>query len=257
MINEFIRKAAAILLGMASSLALWLILHVQTRWMFGIVLLSWIAIVIVGSVLLRKISMEVLRHLPLTLSTMVAATGLLTLLERRLFQFFLILLSGCIIALLIGWGTDEGGHITTTQKPYRRMKMMLWVFDAYALLTTIFALTVFFPQIPFWALHLIGAMVFACISFMIWRMYMRLSLPQAILWMALIGLLMSQIIWVFSLLPFGYLVSGFLITWIWYLMQLLVRFHFSQIGIVWKKQGVFLGTNALLFILVLWMVKWV
>lgn len=137
------------------------------------------------------------------------------------------------------------------------MKMMLWVFDAYALITTMFAFIIFFPPIPLWLLALVGAITLSGISFMIWRMYFALGMRHFVVWMAVVFIMIIELIWAFALLPFGYLVSGLLLTWIWYMLQLLIRFHLSPQGIVWRKQAGFLTVNAVLFILVMYVARWV
>lgn len=256
--NDLIRKAAAVGLGLASILALFIMLRVQTRGVFFGALSAWLAVVVGASIVLRNSCREMYRHLPLSIATVLACAGLFTLLEKDAWRYFLIGFTGIVITLLSGWSVHEGGGVQTTQKPYRRMKMMLWVFDAYAIATTLFACVVFYPQIPFWSLHLAGALTYAFVSVSIWRMYVVSPVPQTLLSVALMGLLSSELFWVFSLLPFGYLVSGFFVTWIWYIMQLLVRFHFSPLGIVWKRQAWFLAVNAVLFVaLLVQIVRWV
>lgn len=256
--NQLIRKAVGVLFGMASVVALFLMYRVQTRIMFVAAVVVWAACAVGIAIALRRVSREPIRHLPLIIATIFAASGLFSIIEEHIFRVLLAAGAGCSLALLLGWSVEAAPFIHTTHKPYRRMRMMLWVFDAYAIVVTLFALTVFFPHIPFWILHLSGAIVFAGASHMIWRMYASAPLPQAAIWMAVVGLLLSELIWVFSVLPFGYLVSGFLVTWIWYLMQILIRFHFTTRGIEWKRQGVFLGVNVILFItLLVWIVRWV
>jgi len=62
---------------------------------------------------------------------------------------------------------------------------------------------------------------------------------------------MVELAWAAQLLPFGYATVGALLTWIWYILQLLVRFHFSERGVDWKKQIPFLVGNIVLMILFL------
>jgi hypothetical protein len=70
-------------------------------------------------------------------------------------------------------------------------------------------------------------------------------------------ILMAELLWVIQLLPMGYLVSGLILIWCWYILWLLVRFSMSPEGIDWKRQMWFLGINAVLFISFLtFAVKW-
>lgn len=70
-------------------------------------------------------------------------------------------------------------------------------------------------------------------------------------------ILMIELLWVIQLLPMGYLVSGLILTWNWYVLWLLVRFSMSPEGIDWKKQVWFLSINAALFVsYLIFAVKW-
>lgn len=186
----------------------------------------------------------------LILTTSIGLVGLLSLIEWPPLIYFLILLAGVMIATLFRFETHiDARGLSYMQKPFRRMAMMLWVFDAYAFQTALFALVLFFPGIPFWVIVLIGAALFCYVSYMIWHLYLPAPVRSYGLWLALVGLLMSEIIWSVQLLPFGYAVSGFVVTWLWYLAQLLLRFHFTKQGILWKEQRWFLATNGILMIL--------
>lgn len=69
--------------------------------------------------------------------------------------------------------------------------------------------------------------------------------------------LMMELLWVIQLLPMGYLVSGLVLIWCWYILWLLLRFNMSPEGIDWKKQLWFLEVNAVLFIsFLIFAVKW-
>ena len=89
-------------------------------------------------------------------------------------------------------------------------------------------------------------------------MYYLLSLREHWLWVWLMIFLIFELVWVAHLLPVGYLVAGFLVTWLWYLLQLLTRFHFGPSGVLWQKQKWFLVGNAALYVLTLvFFVRWV
>ena len=138
------------------------------------------------------------------------------------------------------------------------MMMLLWVFDAYAISTTLFAVSLFFPEVSFWVLVILSGVVYAYISFMIWRMYFNLKFKKNWLWLSIVTLFMIELVWVMHLLPYGYLASGLLVTWVWYMLQLFIRFHFGPKGVVWKKQTLFLISNVVLYCLILlFFVRWV
>jgi hypothetical protein len=68
---------------------------------------------------------------------------------------------------------------------------------------------------------------------------------------------MVELLWVIQMLPLGYLVSGLVLIWIWYILWLLIRFSMSSEGVDWKKQAWFLGINSVLFIcFLIFAAKW-
>jgi hypothetical protein len=51
---------------------------------------------------------------------------------------------------------------------------------------------------------------------------------------------------------------GFLFTWVWYIINLLIRFNLTAQGIIWKKQLFFLISNFILYFLFLFFfVRWI
>ena len=250
------RKLGALLVGIGGSISLSLMHRFPIPWVFFLIFGLLILLIIGMSFLLGRRSHEVLDNLPLSLTTALACVGLFTLMDWRLWRFLLIILIGVLLSLLFGWEVYRETH-ESAQKPFRRMKMMLWVFNGYALITTMFAFTLFFPRIPFWVLLLVAAVVVSFISSQIWRMYYAISWQRLLPWVLLVSMLMIECMWAVHLLPFGYLVSGFLATWMWYLVQLFIRFHFGPQGVIWEKQWRFLLANAVCFVAVLYLAQWV
>jgi hypothetical protein len=221
-----IKKFIPAVLGLLSSAALFLIISFPGRAVFFIVLILWLFI--------------------------------LSLIEWQELNYLFILLIGIVVMVLFQSLFGEGNLMQIQQKPYRRIMTLLWSFDAYALVTALFAVGLFFLNIPFLLITVVAGVIFALISFMIWSMYFHLSFRQSSIWLFLVLFLMIQIVWTTHLLPFGYLVSGFFVTWIWCILQLLIRFHFSPKGVIWKRQFRFLSLNALLFAgLLVFFVRWV
>ncbi|PIZ95623.1 MAG: hypothetical protein COX81_00410 [Candidatus Magasanikbacteria bacterium CG_4_10_14_0_2_um_filter_37_12] len=143
------------------------------------------------------------------------------------------------------------------RKPLRRINMILWVFSGYTFLTAIFAFRLFFPFIPFWLFLILSGTGMSAVSLMIWRLYYDLKLKQSAIWLLFISMVIIELVWVMNVLPFGYFVSGFLVTWIWYILQILLRFHFSIRGIDWKKQMSFLILNGCLFFVCMFFIRWI
>jgi len=161
-----------------------------------------------------------------------------------------------IVLYQLGLG-DGSTLLAIKKKPLRRMTMMLWVYVGFCAIASAFAISVFFPRFPFWILLIAVASVLGCASFFIWRLYYALTMRAAAVWILAVAIMMIEISWAIHLLPFGYFVLGLLVTWIWYILQLLLRFHLSNEGIIWKKQRMFLGLNTVLFILVMMVVRWI
>ncbi len=193
----------------------------------------------------------------LSLATALSILGLTTLIEWQALQWFLALMGGAALGVIYlpGAGMPTAPHV---QKIFRRFFTMLWVFDTYALLTFLFAMNLFFPSVRFWTLDIGIGFLASGSAFMIWRLYYVLPVRRGILWIILLTLLMVELGWVMQVLPFGYLASGLLLTWLWYILQLLVRFHFAPQDILWRRQWKFLTANAVLyFITLVFFVRWV
>jgi hypothetical protein len=255
--NPFLQKIMGIGVGILSSLCLFLIYKFPNVWVFIPVFFIWLIILIfVNKYIIKRLTHNRINNFALSITTVVAFVSLISIVEWKILQLFLILLAGFIIANLFSWTVGE--YMSYAQKPYRRMIMMLWVFDAYALLTVFFAVGVLFTGFPFWILALSGGVFFGFVSIMIWKMYYEMKKHKLLLWAFVVFLIMFEIIWVFHFLTFAHLAAGFFITWIWYLITLFVRFHFDHQGIVWKKQKWFLLTNIVLYvILLIFFVRWV
>lgn len=196
-------------------------------------------------------------RLALALTTALGFFGLTLLIEYRPLRWFLVIMATVIMFLL---HLPEGYVLATPHrgKIFRRVWMMLWVFNFYALATFLFGMGNFFPSVPFWLLDLTIGCIGGLVALMIWRMYVELSLPQTVLVGTLTALMVSEVVWVLRMLPFGYLAAAFITTWVWYLLQLLFRFHFGTQDIVWRRQWKFLFVNVALFCLMLmYFIRWV
>ena len=187
----------------------------------------------------------------------VACLGLFMLIESSSLRLFLIVLIGLITSFIFFWCFHASHSIAPTQKRFRRIVTMIWVFTAYAASITLFAAPIFFQGIPFWLLSISGGVMYAMISFVLWRLYFSVEPRVFVVWLLLIALLLIELIATVHLLPFGYLTSGFFVTWLWYLLHLLFRFHLTPQGVVWKKQRWFLFLNAFFFTAALFFVRWI
>lgn len=194
----------------------------------------------------------------LVMATAISGTILFLLAEWRPLLFLLPVSSGIVIGfLLYQHASGERWSLVFMRKPIRRFNMMLSVFDAYAVFAACFAAGLFFDQIPFIVLAIIGGLAASFFSFFIWRLYYDLPLSAFAMWMCLVFLIVAELMWIMRLFPFGYFVLGFLTAWIWYTIQLFLRFHLSPHGILWQKQRRFLAVNAGLFVVVLFVIRWI
>lgn len=245
-------------MGAGSAGFLFVIQQFPGRTVFFLAVSGWLLFLAAGEWYAHHGQPHYRRALPVLLVTSVSFVGLLSLIEWRTLLWILVGLGGITVYGLFRMMAIEGTLIHIQQKSLRRLMMLLWVFDAYAIVTAFFALGLFFPNVPFWLLVILSGVLFSYISYMIWSMYYELPLRGMVIWQAIIALTMIELVWVVHLLPFGYLVAGFLVTWVWYIIQLFIRFHLSSRGVVWKKQIGFLVTNAILYALTLiFFVRWV
>jgi len=246
-------------LGAVSGGAMAIMLRYQSRLVFFITLFVWTLVLMLARWYVNRF-LEVKFKRSLFVVTALALSGMISLIElpllRRGLVFFGTALFAALFAALIA---PSEGAIHIAQKPVRRFIMLIWVFDAYAIGTTAFALSVFFPNVPFWLIAFISAVILAYIAFEIWSLYYKFQTKSSVaMWFSILAFAMFELMFVVDLLPFGYLVAGLLTAWIWYLLQLFVRFHFGPTGVIWKKQWRFLLGNALLFSLtLLFLVRWV
>jgi len=190
--------------------------------------------------------------------TAVSFIILLLLIESLYMRWFLVGASVFIFFFIAYWSEPRIEHaIHIKEKPLRRMMMMLYVFNVYALFVALFAVHIYFNQLSFALLSIIGGVYAATGAYMIWSLYFKFTFEQLVVWCILVLLSIVEIMWVMKLLPFGYFASAFLLVWLWYIVQLFVRFHLSLTGILWKRQKWFLGVNAFLFFVVLYVIKWI
>lgn len=218
----------------------------------------WFGAIVGMALLVKKKFPQQYQLLPLFIVLGLSFIGLFFVVELQVIRRLVLLLSTGTYALLFAWNIKDEG-LWESMKPLRRFVMMCWVFAAYASMTTLFALSAFFQgKLVSIITIIIGALLYGYISINIWRLYFQSAMQSLILWALIVGVVFLEIIWVVGLLPFVYGVLGLLVTWIWYIFQLLTRFHFSTRGIEWKRQLPFLLINGMLFVgLLLFFVRWV
>jgi hypothetical protein len=256
--SVFKRYLLALLAGFLSAVVLSFLILFPVWWLFLALVLFWLAISVFLYFQLYKGSEGFLYDSILLVVSQFSFIGLILLVEWDFLRWLLLVLCTVFVILLFLKLHKNNNGLAYQQKPIRRMKMMLWVFDVYAICTTVFAVSIFFSRIYFGLLAVLAGLVTAGISIMIWKMYFPTQDKKLYLWSALVGLVMMEIIWVLHLLPLGYLVLGLLVTWVWFILQVFIRFHLSLKDIIWRKQIPFLLVNLVLFFVILFfIVRWI
>ncbi len=215
---QFLQNLIVNSTALASAAALFLIIRFPNRIIFAITIALWFAILILVENRLKRLKEMERSILPILLVTAISFVSLSGVMEWKFLDWpFVILLSLVFWILFQSIINQDKSFLRVEQKPYRRIMVLIWSFDAYALSAALFAVGLFFPDIPFYALAIIGGIIFGLITLMIWKMYFHLDSRRGLVWSFLVSFLLVELIWVFHLLPFGYLVSGFFVTWIWYI----------------------------------------
>ncbi len=144
-------------------------------------------------------------------------------------------------------------------KPFRRWTFLMTVFGLGGLWSTVNALRMFkfFPIFNSWMILLFFSMISSFVAIWWWKEYGLGNLEKTKICALLVGLIMFELSWVLSVTPIGFLIYGFILIWVWYIVWLLFRFFICKEGIIWEKQRLFLITNIILFLLFLiFVVQW-
>jgi hypothetical protein len=144
------------------------------------------------------------------------------------------------------------------RKPFRRWLFLMDAFGLAGFWCGVFALiqfqlwqNTFYPFLEF-----LGALMTAAVSLWWWRAYGMEYSRRFWLSLAVIFLLTFELAWIVTRWPIGFLVSGMVMIWFWYIWWLVMRFNLSKEGIDWKKQKFFLVSSLILFILFMLLARW-
>ncbi len=241
--------------GLGSCIMLALIDHFSSVPAFAIVSAGWLAILIVLFLRLEHRG-GLAPTLPILIGTWLAALSILTISEWRLVTVGILAIAGVSTGYLM---RIHGRVPSPSEWPvWRRVLMMLLVFDTYALVTALFAVYLFFPAIPFWFLALVGSLLMSASALFIWQLYGYQRSNQVALPLCIVALASAECIWAIHFLPFEYGTFGLILSWLWYLMQLFLRWHMSPADVVWQKQRWFLLINlAFMVSILIFYIRWV
>ncbi len=255
--TRVLHLAASLLAGAGTATLFLLLTYLTLHWWLGVMILLWIILVTILVRFLNQAASYQTRTTELVAVTMVSGFGLFSVVEEPGARWALLLLVSGLVALLGVLSVPEMDG-ALEYKRVRRLLMIVWTWNVFALTATAYAVALFFPEVPWWLSNLGGGVIAGGIAWAVWRMYFDASLAVQGLWGAIFALAWAEIMWVMQALPLGFFVSGWLTAWIWYVAQLLVRWHFSPSGIVWRQQSWFLLWNAIALITgLLWFVRWV
>lgn len=143
-------------------------------------------------------------------------------------------------------------------KPYRRWRLMMSTFGLLGLWSGGYAISTLqvFPFINW--LFILAATAISTAAAGWWlREYGSEYGRRFWLWIISIAIVILELATIIFLWPIGYFVSGFLLTWFWYIIWIMARFHLSTLGVNWKKQIYFFvgnGISIILFLLLI--VRW-
>lgn len=193
----------------------------------------------------------------LLLVTIFSLLCLLFFVEWQWLYYLVLIFGGVETAFIFARLPTPGAELTHQQKPLRRGIMMLWVFNTYILLSTVFAINIYFPNFPFVVPALGGGLVVFLATLVIWKNYLLEKSRELFILAGLVALVLFELLWVLHYLSLGNFVLGALAAWIWYIVILLSRFNLMPENILWKKHFYFLIANGvLLFIFLFLIVRW-
>ncbi len=216
----------------------------------SLVLPIWLAFLFIADYVLL-VTRGRRRVFPLAASFALSGTLFMSAIDHHKAAWLSIALVAGGLGLLYALATVRGALLPPAQKRIRRFLVAMWTWSVYAFFTGHFALIIFFPSFPWWLLSVFAAAFAAYAAGMIWREYEDITFTGLFTWLVVVGVAAVELLWVLTMLPFDYFVSGFLAAWVWYLLQLFVRFHVSRQGILWQKHLSFLLLNGILMIVFL------
>ena len=239
-------KFAAVVDALISSLFLWWFSAVETPRMliiwFVVRLILWILEV---NVIYFPPGLKRISHLASAVLFQAGLIALLIFVDWKVAWYVGASMLVCGPAVSLWLLPAEEKVLSFDIKPYRRWGALSAV--------AIFQILAPFP----WWLSIVGAALATAIAGWWWREYdialtKRWAIMLVIFFVALLELAIPIFWW-----PLGYLVTGIVLAWWWYVMWLIARFYLSPEGIDLMKQRLFLIGNAILMaIYLVAIVRW-
>lgn len=144
------------------------------------------------------------------------------------------------------------------EKPLRRAVSLVITAAFFAYVSFGHAVLVFFPS-PWlgWLVHPLIALLAMFATYLYWSLYFSPRDRAFILPVSVLGLIMFEASIVTRFTSFGYLAIGLILAWLSYLLQVFIRYHHDQRDIDWKHQRSLLITNSFLFVLFVWLIRYI
>lgn len=149
--------------------------------------------------------------------------------------------------------------LATFLKPHLRWRFIMSVIGLAGIFDGVTAIASFqiAPNISFWVWAVLASAISAAVAGWWWAEYGIEKNKRFLIWIGFWFVLILELLWVIQLLPLGYLVSGLVLIWCWYVVWLLARFNLTPEGIIWYKQRWFLISNAVLFsVFLIFIIRW-
>jgi hypothetical protein len=252
-------KLAAVLDVVVNVIMLWRVLQINSWWtLFALIALRVAAWALLIRLVYYPPKVSRLRHFFSLLIFMFGALAVMLFVDWRYVWY---LLGGFFVALpmfsfwLLPAQEDK---LFLISKHHRRWLLLMNVFGIGGLWNGLTAMIAFqVLNINSWFLILPVITLSVAVAVWWWHEY-GLEIDRKFwIWTIAFALLLVEMSWVILLNPFGNFAQGLILTWIWYVLWLIIRFYLSKEGVDWHRQRWFLGFNLLLLILFLvFLVRW-
>ncbi len=248
---SFHPKLAAILDGVFSLILIWWLTKIDNPWLILVWFLFrigwWVALVVC---MYYPPFIHRFKHLISLVIFNIGLTSLLIFIDWKI-TWYLAAFVFLAIPLFSFWLVPaRAEELTILGKPHRRARFLMTIFGIAGLWAGAQAI-IFFQILDrslVWLVFVSAAIFTTAVSAWWWSEY-GIEFNKNFLY-HLFSLLLSilEISYVIFLWPLGYMISGVLVAWIWYLVWLLFRFSLSKEGVDWARQKFVLAGNVLLMI---------
>src|SRR3989338_7622920 len=161
---------------------------------------------------------------------------------RSLLEAVLVIFSAASFWLV----PAASGDLSVMAKPYRRWKFLMSIFGVAGIWNGVKALEIFQVTQGNLRFGLVSLAILLTVMISIWGwqeyglVYSKKFLKAALV----LAVCLAEDAYVLALWPLGYFASSFILTWVWYMIWLFLRFYISDEGIDMARQRWFLLFNV-------------